>query len=610
MGAARAGARAAAGALAGALVCTFTSAASALRGVGEGGGERAALLADIAELALGDTLRLRSPLPEDVECSREDWCDAAGRVCVSRCARGTVAVSPWLQHAIRTNDRFGAEADSMCNASLAATHNSAITLADGFGARDAAHSAVLARWLGKYGGRFVTNNQLLSLTDQLNLGVRALELDVHFFMDELRIAHCGGLQVPAFDRMVRDLNAVLDALGLGELKWDTETVGCDPSLSGLPAKDQRSAESAVEEIAEWIYNASAATTGNGSAPDAFVTLFLDDNGDLVRWRKVAYLEGIFERAFARGGLLTPSVALREWPELGSGAPLPSIRSMLDKGYRALVYSATDLSLSPGSPIWQLGALFSRCGGYSEGFNLKTFEPAACKYRVHEDDPQDQAVHLDDSSVFHRMLLSELQYGPLDGDFSRLPVGASPVPLDRSTVEEVASCGVNEPAPDELLPERASGFIWTWAPGEPSAAPTLEAADDGCAFAAASDGRWHSAPCHGNAAPSLPAACRRTNWSADAPAEDVWLIAPAPSDGQSDDQPCAAANHRCPVGSAWAAPTSARDGALLGMACAKAAVKGAWINLHFARSHHIERRARAGGDTTRCESSLSAKGAAV
>lgn len=40
-----------------------------------------------------------------------------------------------------------------------------------------------------------TSNQYLSLTDQLRMGVRLLELDVHFVLGELRIAHCGGVDL-------------------------------------------------------------------------------------------------------------------------------------------------------------------------------------------------------------------------------------------------------------------------------------------------------------------------------------------------------------------------------------------------------------------------------
>ena len=109
----------------------------------------------------------------------------------------------------------------LCYASLIGTHNSGITLADGYGNLDLAYqhyfrwiSWVVSRYLGCHcfaslqllapsacdlcprdkaaGHPFTsflqasdaylqTNNQYLSLTDQMNLGVRIVELDTHFF---------------------------------------------------------------------------------------------------------------------------------------------------------------------------------------------------------------------------------------------------------------------------------------------------------------------------------------------------------------------------------------------------------------------------------------------
>lgn len=148
-----------------------------------------------------------------------------------------------------------------------------------------------------------TNNQLLSLTDQLNLGVRALELDTHWVgaaaaaaaaasrpprstlapADRLRhphglcscsfergkallspppptlslppapsqiggtmrIAHCGGLHVPQLNKLI-DLLNLLARLFHRPIRWDTETLGCVPSLSSIPAMEQRLLTDALE----------------------------------------------------------------------------------------------------------------------------------------------------------------------------------------------------------------------------------------------------------------------------------------------------------------------------------------------------------------------------
>lgn len=86
---------------------------------------------------------------------------------------------------------------------------------------------------------------MFSLTDQLNLGVRVLEVDVHYFEGQLRVGHCGGLKVPPVNVLFRTLNVLAKVLG-HELMWDTETFGCVPSLSSIPAADQRPLKEALQ----------------------------------------------------------------------------------------------------------------------------------------------------------------------------------------------------------------------------------------------------------------------------------------------------------------------------------------------------------------------------
>jgi hypothetical protein len=63
-----------------------------------------------------------------------------------------------------------------------------------------------------------TSNQWLSLTDQLNLGVRALELDTHYFLGQLRVGHCGGLHVGSLDNLLKALDRVAAVLG-HKVRW-------------------------------------------------------------------------------------------------------------------------------------------------------------------------------------------------------------------------------------------------------------------------------------------------------------------------------------------------------------------------------------------------------
>lgn len=56
---------------------------------------------------------------------------------------------------------------------------------------------------------------------------------------------------------------------------DTETIGCDPSLSSIPTNEQRTLDTALAEVAQWM----AAPANSGE----FVTLFFDDQTDLMEW---------------------------------------------------------------------------------------------------------------------------------------------------------------------------------------------------------------------------------------------------------------------------------------------------------------------------------------
>lgn len=63
----------------------------------------------------------------------------------------------------------------------------------------------------------------------------------------------------------------------GRAGRDTETVGCDPSLSSIPVRDQRSLASALAEVAAWL-----AAPGRGRE---VVLLYLDDQPDLLDWAR-------------------------------------------------------------------------------------------------------------------------------------------------------------------------------------------------------------------------------------------------------------------------------------------------------------------------------------
>ena len=91
---------------------------------------------------------------------------------------------------------------------------------------------------------------------------------------ELRIAHCGGFHAAPLNLLVRAINVVASLLG-HPIHWDTETVGCEPSLSSLPVFDQRPFAEALAELAAWL--------GAPGNEREFLVVFLDDQRDIATW---------------------------------------------------------------------------------------------------------------------------------------------------------------------------------------------------------------------------------------------------------------------------------------------------------------------------------------
>ena len=61
----------------------------------------------------------------------------------------------------------------------------------------------------------------------------------------LRIAHCGGLHVPQLNKLIDAINFVARLLHR-HIRWDTETLGCVPSLSSIPTQEQRLVTDAMQ----------------------------------------------------------------------------------------------------------------------------------------------------------------------------------------------------------------------------------------------------------------------------------------------------------------------------------------------------------------------------
>lgn len=238
------------------------------------------LTCEVWEEKVAEGIQPRDGIPPGVECEETTWCDSTS--CSLVCKRGTVQIPAWLRHAHRFQHTLSSSLP-LCYSSWFGTHNSAITLADGYGNLDPVYQSMFEyiAWLTPAGSSTLlrTNDQYFSLTDQLNMGVRMIEIDTHWVEGFLRVAHCGGLHVDALNKLVEALNLVAKILGY-DIRWDTETVGCNPSLSSIPANYQRTLLDAFREIREWM--------DRPENRDEFLILYLDDEPDLRSWVRLSF----------------------------------------------------------------------------------------------------------------------------------------------------------------------------------------------------------------------------------------------------------------------------------------------------------------------------------
>lgn len=120
-------------------------------------------------------------IPLGVRCTPTQWCDSGA--CTTVCKRGTLHVDEWVKRAHKLQNKLSASLP-LCYASWLGSHNSAITLADGYGNLDPVYQSMfdyVKRIIPSGSSSLLrTNDHYFSLTDQLNMGVRVLEIDTHW----------------------------------------------------------------------------------------------------------------------------------------------------------------------------------------------------------------------------------------------------------------------------------------------------------------------------------------------------------------------------------------------------------------------------------------------
>lgn len=101
------------------------------------------------------------------------------------CVPGSLPIDPWLDFALRTQYEIQID-EPFDNLQLIDSHNSYNNRADGYGKNDS------CEWPPPYKPPcYGLANHEFSVTDQLNMGIRGIELDPWYCYDQMRLAHLG-----------------------------------------------------------------------------------------------------------------------------------------------------------------------------------------------------------------------------------------------------------------------------------------------------------------------------------------------------------------------------------------------------------------------------------
>jgi len=277
------------------------------------------------------------------------------------------------------------------------------------------------------------SNQQLSLSQQLDIDVRAIELDLHYVP---RLELLGG-------------KAVTVCHGQGNVGCTTE-----PLLTQV-----------LPSVASWL-NAP----GHG---DQVIMLYLEDelSGNAAAYSStIATLEKVLRRPDGSSLIYHPNAANKA---ANGCAPLPLDATRA--GIRAS--GAQVVIVGACAPGWSAD-VFDWNAVHVESGSTSGYQPyPACDATYGPSVYKTKLVRYFEDSTLVSTLLNP----------TRPP--ADPEALTPLKVQSMTNCGVSLFGLDQLLPEdgRIQGTLWSWAPDQPVAGA------GGCTLQGA-DSRWVAAPC--------------------------------------------------------------------------------------------------------------------
>ena len=276
-------------------------------------------------------------------------------------------------------------------------------------------------------------NQVYSLTDQLQMDVRALEIDVHWWPSPYGNASTGG-------------------------KWVTMCHGDSSTVPGvhIGCTWDRPFQDGLAELKAWLV----------AHPDQFVLLYLenqldDTNGPNPQAHQIA------------GQLIAQGLgSLVYQPPAGQPcAPMPTSTSTADLakgGHQVLIVG----NCGPGAwGSW----VHERAPHWDEHGDPSTYADSACTA-----DKQERAA---DPALFRREFEDSTWLTATTGD------GQNHLSTP-ATVAKMVQCGVNIIGLDQLTPQdpRLTALVWSWAQDQPAAGA------GNCASQGA-DERFHAGDCN-------------------------------------------------------------------------------------------------------------------
>ncbi|KAL4105958.1 hypothetical protein PRIC1_004013 [Phytophthora ramorum] len=368
---------------------------------------------------------------EDITCTMVDKCNSAGTVCSSVCEKGTAGVSSWLNQTL-AYQRSLAFSGRLCYAQIPSTHNSAITLADGYGNRDQLFNANLNS--AKSYSYLKTNNHVLSLTDQLGIGMRWIEMDTHYFLGDFHTGHCGNLGSDSVQTFFDAFDSQLSKYGT--ILWGPELLGCFPSVSGIKTTDEVTTRSSMQEVMDWLE----------ANPTEFVVVYLDTGSDISRLDKYEALNTLLTDVF--GDLIVPQSVLKTLA--GDSWTGGSVDEFVDAGYRVLLLANDDTGLAY--------SLNDFCGGHEVLTTTYIDTLPDSSRRI-------GGLEIYGNDYFLRSYQAELRYislsdeGELTEDFETF--------LNSSNIGNFVRWNMNLVATDMVDGAKMSAQAWSWAENEPS-----------------------------------------------------------------------------------------------------------------------------------------------